>query len=90
MYLHNDFIDSIKSRFEYAHPGNVNQLLESLNKLAGDGVSFCIEADYISNCEQLRCSYERHVSLIQLPLVYRDIDCIHMCRKLQQVRACLL
>lgn len=90
MYLHDDFIKLIKSRFAYAHPGNVNQLLESFNKLARDGVSFSLETDYVANCEQLRCCYERHTSLVQLPMLYTDVECVLMCRKLVQVRSCLL
>lgn len=37
MYLHKDFIDTIRRLFYSAHPGAVVQLLEALNKLAKTG-----------------------------------------------------
>lgn len=86
MYLHDDFIKMIKSRFAYAHKGNVNQLLESFDKLARDDVHFWIECNHVDNCEQLTCWYGDKNMVHKLPFVWTDNSCFKLIKFLSTVR----
>lgn len=78
MYMHSEFIGAIRARYRDAHKGNVNQLLEGLNKLASVGVLYVAD-DYTSNC--CCCWYEtvgarRYKSP---PLMSGDEGCMNFC-----------
>lgn len=45
MYLTNQFIDAIKLHYNKAHTGNVNQLLEAINRLVGQNWLVTIQPD---------------------------------------------
>ena len=86
MYLHDDFIKLIKSRFAYAHPGNVNQLLESFNKLAGAGVEIYLVTDWLNNREVIELYYMNKKQMIYLnDITYSDKTCVDMCKMLSTV-----
>lgn len=77
MYLHNEFINVLKSHYRSAHPGNICQLLEALNKLAKLGRVF-IEPSFHNNA--LYCSFKLNDTSYQALMYKRgDAGCMELC-----------
>ncbi|QHJ80753.1 MAG: hypothetical protein [Bacteriophage sp.] len=79
MYLPQEFISHVRWRFRHAHKGNVTQLLEALNKLAGIG-ELKIEVDHAEN--QTVCYYLESGTLAKTPVscAADDVACMNLCK----------
>lgn len=87
MYLHEDFIACIKGRFAYAHPGNVCQLLESFNKLAGAGAEVFMSTDWSQLREVIEVKYKGKREYIYITdITYSDFLCVELTKQLSTVR----
>lgn len=78
MYLSQGFINQVRWKFRHAHRGNVNQLLEALNKLAKFG-ELELEVDYANN--STICWYhESDTSACRELLTSADdVACMNLC-----------
>lgn len=82
--LHNDFIQHIRASHAWAHPGNVNQLLEALDKLAQlpDVLDVVLERDVRDY--QLKLKAKLVSGLLSADVWEKntdaDVRCMEMCR----------
>lgn len=79
MYLHNSFIAAIRSIYRHAHSGNVNQLLEALNKLAKFG-ELELKEDYVNN--RFSCWYHEGGTSAKTAILTSgdDTACMNLCK----------